>query len=222
MAKKKEFSGKACLEASRWADDMKTWPEGQRERIEKRVDELLEENAWFQSADNHGHLSNLCIGLALYEMYLSEGKTKEEATRLTAEPMWAYVEKGAGLYRKAARIPGALKLIGTAMKKGGERWDAPGWEYTYEVTTSKEFRFTCHRCIYRDIYEKYGCVELGRIFCHADVINYGSLPGHTFTREHTLCMDGQECDFLITKDSREKRKADREKKKAEREKGENG
>ena len=200
MAKKMIFSGGECLKASRWADVLPSWPKEQKERIGGRIDELLKENEEYQSADNHGHLSNLLTGLALYEMYLSEGKSKEEAMRLTAEPMWAYVEKGAGLYRKAVKIPGALKIIGVLMKKGSEKWDAPGWKYTYEITTAKKFGFICHQCIYHDIYKKYGCIELGQIFCHADVINYGHLPGYTFTREHTLCSDGQECDFLITKD----------------------
>lgn len=93
MARKMIFSGEECLKASRWADVLPTWPKEQKERIEGRIDELLKENEEYQSADNHGHLSNLLTALALYEMYLSEGKSKEEATRLTAEPMWAYVEK---------------------------------------------------------------------------------------------------------------------------------
>ena len=33
--------------------------------------------------------------------------------------------------------------------------------------------------------------------CHADIINYGSLPYTDFKRTKTLCQGGDVCDFLF-------------------------
>ena len=35
--------------------------------------------------------------------------------------------------------------------------------------------------------------------CHADIINYGSLPYTDFIRTKTLCQGGDFCDFLFVR-----------------------
>lgn len=201
---KKVYEGKAVLEASRWGVEAPSWTKEQRQRIIARIDELIKENPEYLTSGNYLRIPDLFAALALYEMYLEEGKTKEEAISLIGEPMWEREEEKAKSFRRMMKFPGALKFAGTAMKIGGAHWNAPGWKYSFGETSSKRFEMTCYQCIYHDIYEKHGCLELGRIFCHADEINLGHLPGHTFTRNHTLCNDGEPCDFVITKDGKKK------------------
>ena len=38
-------------------------------------------------------------------------------------------------------------------------------------------------------------MKLGAMFCHSDVINFGSLPYTDFRRSKTLCQGGDCCDF---------------------------
>ncbi len=42
-------------------------------------------------------------------------------------------------------------------------------------------------------------MKLGAMCCHADIINYGSLPYTDFIRTRTLCQGGDECDFLFVR-----------------------
>lgn len=94
-----------------------------------------------------------------------------------------------GNYEHLANIFTALALYEIERDRG----------CTEDEATGKRLRFECTSCIYQQIYDKYGIRRLGTIFCHADVVNYGSIPGVTFTRNHTLYQDGKPCDFLFTK-----------------------
>ena len=197
---KKEYTGALLVAQSRWQDAMFDYPREQRDAVVARVEELIGEHPEYCDEGNYAHLCNLFTGLALYEWYLGQGRTKEDAYRLTAEPMWAYVEKGAKLYRALIRIPGFFGVFAKLLPKMFESGSGYGWEHAWHETSGERIEFEEVACIYAQILEQHGCREMGCMFCHADVINYGSLKGVTFTREHTLCKDGQVCDFLFTKD----------------------
>lgn len=203
MAKEKVYGGRELLAASRWQDELPSWPQEQQDRVAARVDELIAENADYCDEGNYSHLSNLLTALALYEYYQAQGKSKEEACDLVAEPMWAFVEKGAGTYRTLFKIPGMMGLFGRLMPKMFEAGSGAGWHYDWGETSNQKIQFTCTSCIYAQIFATYGVPELGPMFCHADDINYGHLKNITFTRYHTLCKDGQPCDFLFTRDPKD-------------------
>lgn len=196
----KVYGGHELVTTSRWQDEYPGWTAAQQEAVIARVDELIDENREYCDEGNYSHLSNLLTSLALYEYYQAQGKTKDEALKLVAEPMWAYVEKGAGTYRTLFKIPGMMGLFGKLMPKMFESGSGVGWHYDWGETSNQRIEFKCTSCIYAQIFAKYGTPELGPIFCHADDINYGHLKNITFTREHTLCKDGQPCDFLFTRD----------------------
>ena len=77
-----------------------------------------------------------------------------------------------------------------------------GWRYVWHLDTDprNEFHFECTECLYRRILEKRGVLErFGPMFCHADIINYGSLPYTDFIRTQTLCQGGDRCDFRFVR-----------------------
>lgn len=203
MAKKERpYDGKALANASRYREWLPTLAESDQNRVFARVDELIQQNAPYCDAGNYDHLANMFTALALYEMQLDEGLREDEAIQAVGVPMWAFVEKHtAGSYRKVLSLPGMLKVMDRVVPAGFERGSGYGWSYVWhhDLSTSKYLQFECTSCIYAQILEKYSARRLGTIFCHADVINYGSIPRVTFTRHHTLCQDGQTCDFLFTK-----------------------
>lgn len=53
--------------------------------------------------------------------------------------------------------------------------------------------------IYAKIFGKRGLMKLGSMCCHADIINYGSLPYTDFIRTRTLCQGGDICDFRFVR-----------------------
>ena len=77
-----------------------------------------------------------------------------------------------------------------------------GWRYVWHLDTDprNEFHFECTECLYRHIFERRGVLErFGPMFCHADIINYGSLPYTDFIRTRTLCHGGDRCDFRFVR-----------------------
>lgn len=208
MAKDKEYMGKALVENSRWRDHLPTLSADQLDGIVARVNELIADNPEYCDDGNYDHMSNLCTGLALYEMHLSEGRTEQEAYELSGQPMWDYVEEHtAGMYRKLFSKSPVFGLMGSMLPRMFEAGSGYGWEYRWHDDPKGRISFECVHCIYAQILEKYGMREMGTMFCHADDINYGSIPTVEFRREHTLCQDGQECDFLFLKSGKGSRMA---------------
>lgn len=203
MAKDREYTARALVGNSRWQDFVPTLDESQRSVVLARVDELIADNREYCDDGNYDHMSNLCTGLALYEMYLSEGMSEQEAYDLAGQPMWDYVEEHtAGMYRKLLSKSPIFSLMGSLLPKMFESGSGYGWEYRWHDDPKGQIKFECVHCIYAQILEKYGMCGMGTMFCHADDINYGSIPTVEFRREHTLCKDGQECDFLFLKEKK--------------------
>ena len=110
------------------------------------------------------------------------------------------MEKAAATCRRLFKAPGMFRLFGALAPRllGGS--GGCGWRCQFHPSTKTRVQGECLQCIYADILGKYGCREVGCMFCHADEINFGSIPGVTFERGHTLCGDGRPCDFLFTRD----------------------
>ena len=77
-----------------------------------------------------------------------------------------------------------------------------GWRYVWHLDTDprNEFHFECTECLYKHIFQRRGVLErFGPMFCHADIINYGSLTYTDFIRTQTLCQGGAMCDFRFVR-----------------------
>ena len=198
----KAYGGRELVESSRWRDDLESWPAERLDAVALRVGELARENREWCDEGNYAHMANLLTALALYGRYQAEGLPKEEALERVERPMLEFVEKGAGMYRALFRIPGMMGLFGKLMPRMFAAGSGKGWHYDWGETSNRRIQFTCTSCIYATILARYGVPELGPMFCHADDVNYGRLKGITFTRHHTLCKDGEPCDFLFTRDGK--------------------
>lgn len=199
MAKK--YNGETLVNESRYSSYIPQLSSKTQNLIFKRIDELIKENPEYCDKGNHNHLANIFTAISLYETLQLE-MSKEEAFEIVSEEMWKTVRKGAEKFKKFMKIPYTLKLMGTILPFMFNRYSGYGWKYQWhkDKTTNDYLQFECLECIYSVLFEKYGVSELGPICCHSDVINYGDLPNIKFTRHHTLCEDGQTCDFLFTRE----------------------
>ena len=66
-----------------------------------------------------------------------------------------------------------------------------------KISRYQNFFPTLDNDIQRDIYRR--MMKLGAMCCHADIINYGSLPYTDFIRTKTLCQGGDCSDFLFVR-----------------------
>ena len=199
---KKTYEPGPVSKESRCARLYSTLDASVQERVTARVAELISENREFCDAGNYGHLCNMFSALAMYEALQEAGVPKDEAYDRVTQAMWDVVETTtAPTYRKLFSKPWVFGLLGKMLPKMFANGSGAGWEYVWhpESQSRDYLQFECVKCIYPGFFDKYGAPELGPAFCHADDINYGHIPGIEFRREHTLCVDGQTCDFLFVR-----------------------
>ena len=102
--------------------------------------------------------------------------------------------------RKLAKKSFFLPLMKKIVPFGFNKGSGAGWRYTWHRDDPKdEFRFECRECLYAKILGKRGLLKLGAMCCHADIINYDSLPYTDFIRTETLCQGGTVCDFRFVR-----------------------
>ena len=112
--------------------------------------------------------------------------------------MWKFLDPSG--MRKLAKKSFFLPLMKKIVPFGFNKGSGAGWRYTWHRDDPKdEFRFECRECLYAKILRKRGLLKLGAMCCHADIINYGSLPYTDFIRTETLCQGGTVCDFRFVR-----------------------
>lgn len=166
----------------------------------KRVNTLTKENQKYCDKGNYTHLSNIFTSIAIYEQ-LQKKHSKDKAFEILSTTMWNYVEEKSEMFKKVAKLPYSLKIMGILLPYLFNWGSGYGWQYQWhkDISNNNLLKFECTSCIYQQIFKKYDMKELGPMFCYADDINYGHLDNILFSRHHTLCKDGKNCDFLFTR-----------------------
>ncbi len=165
-----------------------------RTDVYTRMAELIEEEKEYCDKGNYKHMAQILTSIAMYEVLQKHGKSEPEAYQIVSEEMWKFLDPTSmqKMAKKSFFLPLMKKIVPFGFKKGS----GYGWRYTWHKDDPKDrFHFECNECIYAKILGKRGLLKLGAMCCHADIINYGSLPYTDFKRTKTLCQGGDCCDF---------------------------
>ena len=163
-----------------------------------RMAELIKEESAYCDKGNYKHMAQILTSIALYEVLQKYGKSEAEAYALVSGEMWKFLDPSSmqKLAKKRFFLPLMKKIVPFGFKKGS----GAGWRYPwYRDDPKDEFRFERNECIYARIPGRRNLMKLGAMCCHADVINYGSLPYTDFIRTETLCQGGKRCDFRFVR-----------------------
>lgn len=164
----------------------------------KRISELIVEEQQYCDKGNYKHMAQILTSIAIYEVLQRHGTGEEDAYKAVSEEMWKFLDPSGmqKLAKKSFFLPLMKKIVPLGFKKGS----GTGWRYTWHSDDPKnEFHFECNECIYAKILGRRGLMKLGSMCCHADIINYGSLPYTDFIRTKTLCQGGDVCDFRFVR-----------------------
>ncbi len=183
---------------SRYRNYLPTLPKDMQKEVHARMKELIAEEREYCDKGNYSHMAQILTSIALYEVLQKHGKTEEEAYTIVSEEMWKFLDPSSmqKLAKKSFFLPLMKKIVPFGFKKGS----GYGWRYTWHKDDPKdEFHFECNACIYAQILGRRNLMKLGAMCCHADIINYGSLPYTDFIRTETLCQGGSVCDFRFVR-----------------------
>lgn len=165
------------------------------------------ENRWLQLCKTlpsyppqlHSHLlHNIFPAMSIFDALLSDGRSREEAARLTDEIFSACMEKIAENIRKLCRIPGMYKIIPWIFGTMAFKLFSP--EAGFAADLHKEgkgrARFDMTACPYYETCKNLGYPELAPVFCHSDDICYGNMhPKLKWNRTKTIARGADLCDF---------------------------
>lgn len=70
-----------------------------------------------------------------------------------------------------------------------------GWEVKFPKSPADTFAMTTHKCIYQQIFSKYGMPEMTAVFCKVDDILYNDLPRAEFLYTEQIGTGGKICDY---------------------------
>ena len=143
-------------------------------------------------------IHNIFPAIAVFDALIAEGKSREEAARLTDEIFSACMEEIAGGIRKLLKLPGLYrampKIFGTLAFKLFSP-DA-GFAAVLHQVKGGRARFDMTACPYLDTCRKLGYPELAPLFCHSDDICYGNMhPKLKWNRTKTMARGSDCCDF---------------------------
>lgn len=193
-----KYDPKKMVAISRYKNYFPTLPSNIQQDILKRMDELIIEEQEYCDKGNYKHMAQILTSIAIYEILQRHGQSEQEAYLAVSEEMWKFLDPS-GMQRLAKKsffLPLMKKIVPFGFKKGS----GVGWRYTWHKDDNKnEFHFECNECIYAKILGKRDLMKLGSMCCHADIINYGSLPYTDFIRTKTLCQGGDVCDFRFVR-----------------------
>ena len=194
----KRYEPEDMVAVSRYQNYFPTLPLAVQQDVYVRMRTLLEEEKDYCDKGNYDHMAQILTSIALYEVLQAHGSTEAQAFRAVSEEMWKFLDPSG--MQKLARRSFFLPLMKTIVPFGFRRKSGVGWRYTWHEDDPKdEFRFECNECLYATILGRRGLLKLGAMCCHADIINYGSLPYTDFIRTKTLCQGGDVCDFRFVR-----------------------
>lgn len=194
----KKYEPKKVIAVSRYQKYFPSLSNEIQNGVYTRMSELIREEKEYCDQGNYNHMAQILTSIAMYEVFQKYGKSEEEAYKIVSEEMWKFLDPS-GMQKLAKRrffLPLMKKIVPLGFKMGS----GTGWRYTwYKDDPKNEFHFECNECIYAKILGKRGLLKLGSMCCHADIINYGSLPYTDFIRTKTLCQGGDCCDFRFVR-----------------------
>ena len=190
----RKYTPEGLVAVSRYRKYIPTLPGEIRADIHGRVRELIIEESRYCDRGNYRHMAQIFTAIALYQALQAHGMGEEEAYRVTSEEMWKALTPKT--YQRLARLPIFLPVMKKVLPFGFRHGSGAGWRYEWHTDDPVDrFHFECRECVYRHIFGERDLMKLGAMFCHSDVINFGSLPYTDFRRTKTLCQGGDCCDF---------------------------
>lgn len=161
------------------------------------MDKLILENKDYADEKNYEYLCNLFSCLALEMMLEEKGKSREESEKVVIEAMHRFIEPSVKSMRRLSSLPCFVLLLKKLMPIKFSHVAGHGWEIDFPECDKNTFAMTMHRCIFFDIFSKYGRPELTKDFCQVDNILYGSLPKVRLSYSERIGEGGKKCDYVF-------------------------
>ena len=193
----KKYIPRKMIPRSRFRDLYKEWDEEDRALLIDKMNVLLFENSQYTDSKNYGFLCNLLTSLALVQVLESKGMPRKEAEQYTADAMYKFIEPQIKSMKKLASNGWFVRFLKLTMPMKFRNTLGYGWDVEFPKCGRDEFSMITHKCIFHQIFEKYGMPEMTAIFCKVDDILYSDLPRADFLYSQQIGNGGTMCDYTF-------------------------
>ena len=193
----KKYIPRKMIPRSRFRDLYKEWDEEDRALLIDKMNVLLFENSQYTDSKNYGVLCNLLTSLAIVQVLESKGMPRKEAEQYTADAMYKFIEPQIKSMKKLASNGWFVRFLKLTMPMKFRNTLGYGWDVEFPKCGRDEFSMITHKCIFHQIFEKYGMPEMTAIFCKVDDILYSDLPRADFLYSQQIGNGGTVCDYTF-------------------------
>ncbi len=193
----KKYIPRKMIPRSRFRDLYKEWDEEDRALLIDKMNVLLFENSQYTDSKNYGFLCNLLTSLAIVQVLESKGMPRKEAEQYTADAMYKFIEPQIKSMKKLASNGWFVRFLKLTMPMKFRNTLGYGWDVEFPKCGRDEFSMITHKCIFHQIFEKYGMPEMTAIFCKIDDILYSDLPRADFLYSQQIGNGGAMCDYTF-------------------------
>lgn len=195
----KKYIPEEMISKSRFKDYYAKWSSDEQKRLLEIMERLIRENSEYADNKNYGHMCNLMTSLAMETALEERGKTRSEAQDAVAQAMYSFVQPTIASMQKLAGNSWFVGMLKLTMPIKFRHTLGYGWDVEFPKCESGIFTMITHRCIYRQIFSKYGMPEMTAIFCEVDDILYSDLPRAEFIYSEQIGRGGSMCDYTFKK-----------------------
>ena len=195
----KRYIPEKMIRESRFKDFFASLDNSERQQVTDRIERLIAENTEYADSRNYGHLCNLLTSLALVMILEENGKDRREAEKIVADAMYRFIEPQIISMKKLSAHSWFVGFLKVTMPVKFRSTLGYGWDVDFPECPSDTFSMTTRKCIYQQIFTKYGYPEMTAVFCKVDDILYNDLPGAEFTYTEQIGTGGSMCDYSFIK-----------------------
>lgn len=194
---RKKYNPKQMILRGRFRDLYKEWGKEDRALLIDKMDLLIREISQYADSKNYGFMCNLLPALAIVQVLEDKGMPRKEAQQYAADAMYKFIEPQIESMKKLASHGWFVYMLKITMPFKFKRTLGYGWDVEFPKCGENEFSMITHKCIFWQIFEKYGMPEMTAIFCKVDDILYSSLPRADFLHTQQIGTGGTMCDYTF-------------------------
>lgn len=195
----KKYIPAQMIRKSRFITFFETWSENEKAQLTAQMNRLIKENQEYADSKNYGHLCNLLTSIAMIMVLEQNGRTREEAEKEVSEAMYEYIKPQIVSMKKLAGHGWFVRLLKISMPLKFKKTLGYGWNVEFPKCPSDTFTMITHKCIYQQLFAKYGMPEMTARFCKVDDILYSDLPRAEFIYTQQIGNGGDMCDYSYKK-----------------------
>ena len=191
----KPYKFKTIINKGRFKEYFYSLSKEEQYDIQKMVNEYAIKYAKYSDTKNLEFLVNLLFVLGAFDALKSRRESTDVLVDELSNAMFIFLKKKVESFNKAFKSDFIYKILKKAISKKMLGFNGHGWEIIVPKAKDNNIYIEVKQCLVHEILKEENKLELGKMFCNADLILYMHLGKTEFKRTETLIKGGSICDM---------------------------